>query len=131
MTVILPAAVLAALAVDAATHELLTDVRLAMKRADLSLDYVARCCLVPPEKLSHQLAGRLPFTYCWRILANAEIRESDFWPELLALRAERFDRALVSSELGVLVARVTALVDAVKKPMARMDLAVEQKVKVG
>jgi hypothetical protein len=48
----------AALAIDASAKCLVADVRLAMKRADLSLDWVARTIQVPVPKLSDQLNGR-------------------------------------------------------------------------
>ena len=123
---------LGAAAVDATTADLLADVRLALKRADLSLDYVARCIGIHYSKLSRQLAGDEPFTLCWRILASSEIRQTEFWPEFLALRAARVDRAVVSSTLGQLVASVSELVAATKKPMAKMELpAIELNAKVG
>jgi hypothetical protein len=51
----------AALAIDASAKCLVADVRLAMKRADLSLDWVARTIQVPVPKLSDQngRAGQL------------------------------------------------------------------------
>lgn len=120
---------LGATVVDAAAKELAADVRLAMKRADLSLDYVSRVLGVPGPRLSDQLLGKLPFTYFWRFTAR-EIRESDFWTELLAIEAERYHATLVLlPELSTLIHRVEELVG--HKPMARMDLppaASEKKV---
>lgn len=110
----------AALAIDHAARELVGDVRLAMKRADLSLDFVSRVTGVPPQRLSDQLNGKTPFTAFWRFTAR-EIRESGFWLELVALRAARVDRYVVNREIGHLIERVEELVG--QKPMARMTPA--------
>lgn len=99
----------AVLAIDRAARDLVADVRLAMKRADLSVDFVSRCTGVPPSRLSDQLNGKTPFTAFWRF-GTAEMRETDFWVEFLELQAERVDRMLVSRDLGTLVAKVEAMV---------------------
>lgn len=112
----------AAYVIDEGARELAADVKLAMKRADLSVDFVARVIGVPRPKLSDQLNAVTPFTSFWRFTAR-EIRDSDFWPELLELRARRLDRALVKSDLARLVMRVEQLVGAEPKRMAKAALA--------
>ena len=94
--------------IDEAARDLAADAKLAMKRADLSLDFVARVINVPRPKLSEQLNGNLPFTFLCRF-AGREMWETDFWAEFLELRARRIDRALVSSSLGRLVVAVERL----------------------
>lgn len=100
---------LAAFQVNDASRELVADVRLAMKRADLSVDFVARCTGVPAPKLSDQLNGKTPFTSFWRFIAP-EIKASRFWDELFALRAERHGGVYVRGDLAVLVRGVERLV---------------------
>lgn len=90
-------------------RELVADVRLAMKRADLSLDYVARCTSVPVQRLSDQLNAKTPFTSFWRFVAP-EIKASRFWDELFAIRAERHGGIYVRGELAALVRGVEQLV---------------------
>lgn len=109
----------AAYVIDAAARDLVVDVRLAMKRADLSLDYVARATGVPHSRLSDQLNGKTPFTAFWRFTAP-DIRDSDFWIEFLTLRVERVDRSVVMRDLGRLVGAVEVLIG--HKPMQKMAL---------
>jgi hypothetical protein len=130
----------AALAIDHAAIGLLEDVRLAMKRADLTSDWVARSIDVPPQKLSDQLLGKAPFTAWWRF-STAALDGTDFWDEFLDLRAKRRSRALVRTDLWQFIAAVRevvlaredmryAVLDAVdaavsgaRKPMAKAALA--------
>jgi hypothetical protein len=97
--------------IDQAARDLAADVRLAMKRADLSLDYVSRVIRVPPNKLSDQLSGKAPFTV-WCRFVTLELQQTEFWPEFLALRAERTNQWLVKLDLlAMLVVKVTELVN--------------------
>lgn len=100
-----------AFAMNDRTRELLADVRLAMKRADLSVDYVARVCGVPPNKASDQLRGVSPFTALWRLFSAPEICGSAFEAELLTLRAERKDRTVVRADVGVVLEQSVLLVE--------------------
>jgi hypothetical protein len=113
-----------ALAIDHAAKELVGDVRLAMKRSDLSLDYVSRVTGVPPQRLSDQLNGKTPFTAFWRF-TRAEIRETAFWPEFLGIRNERCGLVQVPRDLGLLVASVRELVS--MNPVALAATADERK----
>jgi hypothetical protein len=85
-------AVGAALQIDEAARDFCADVRMAMKRADLSLDFVARSIRVPGNKLSRQLHGYDPFTYFWRFTALDVL----FWLELTRIRAQRLGGELVT-----------------------------------
>lgn len=125
MTVMLFSFVLFGATVDAAAKQLAADVAKAMKRADLTQDYVARVLRIPPSKLSLQLSGQLPFTTLWRFFTNAEIADTEFRREFFEIQAERIDRRMVALDLGALV---TSLQDALgKKPMAKMALSEAQK----
>ena len=105
----------ATLTVDqVALHWLLADVRLAMKRCDLSMDYVARCIGIPPCKLSLQLNGHAPFTSFWRLFACQELRDTDFQIEFLDIQARRVDRALVAVDLSRLLAGVEQLTSSLR-----------------
>lgn len=106
---------------DAAGQKLAALVALAMKRADLTQDYVARCTGIPPNKLSEQLAGKTPFTGLYRILSNVELRqETELWCELVELLAHEIDRRVVPVDLGTIVAKLEEIVG--KPKAARMDL---------
>lgn len=107
----------AAFGITDESKALVGDVRLAMKRADLSLDYVARCTGVPVPKLSDQLNSKTPFTAFWRFIAP-EILASGFWHELFALRAERQGGVYVRGELAALVRSVQQLVSEKKEQRA-------------
>ena len=106
----------AALAIDAL---LAADAKLAMKRADLTLDYVSRVTSVPLSRLSDQLNGKTPFTSFWRFFAG-EMRDTDFRLEFLDIQAARVDRFLAPRDLGALITGVQALVG--HKRMAKADL---------
>lgn len=107
----------AGLVLDDCGSELAADVRLAMKRADLTLDYVSRVLRVPPNKLSDQLNGKRPFTFFWRFFSSAELRaETDFRSEFLDILARRIDRIVLPR--GVTVVSVSAA----KKRMAKAAL---------
>lgn len=111
--------VVTVIAIDQAARELGADVRLAMKRANLSLDFVARCFgLSQSSKLSVQLDAKQPFTFYRRFFESAEILASAFEAEFLAIRAERRRLALVRSDVGELIARLEAVLPA-KRPMAK------------
>lgn len=115
-----------ALVIDAAARELVADVRLAMKRADLTLDYVACVTKVPYQRLSDQLNAKTPFTSFWRFTCR-EIKETRFWPEFLKLQEERFGYEQVSRDLGMLIAKVAELVN--HKPVmakAALELPTEE-----
>lgn len=114
----------AALAIDAAALVLVADVRLAMKRADLSLDFVSRVTGIPPQRLSDQLNGKTPFTGFWRF-ATREMRETDFWTEFIEIQADRVNRVVVRADVGALISKLDSLVG--PKPMAKADLPVQQK----
>ncbi len=125
MTVLLFTFVMFGAAIDAAAKQLAADVARAMKRADLTQDYVARVLGIPPSKLSLQLSGQLPFTTLWRFFVNVEMQQTDFRLEFFDIQAERIDRRMVAMDLGALV---TSLQDAFgKKPMAKMALETAQK----
>src|SRR6476469_5039096 len=91
------------------SRQLVADIRLAMKRSDLSLDYVARCICVPVPKLSEQLNGKQPFTSWWRFF-SPEINGTSFWHEWHAIRAERHGGVYVRGQLAALVRGVEQLV---------------------
>lgn len=115
----------------AADPDLAADAKLAMKRADLSLDYVARCTGIPHSRLSDQLNGKLPFTGFWRFFVG-DMRETDFRVEFLELQADRLNRVLVRADLGLLLARVETLIAASRKPMVKAALPEDgQKAQVG
>lgn len=108
---------------DCAARKLATTVALALKRADVTQDYVARVTGIPPNKLSLQLSGQAPFTGLCRILISHELRhETDFWQELVMLMAQSIDRALVPNDIAALVSKVDQLVN--KKHMAKAALIV-------
>jgi hypothetical protein len=109
----------AALAIDQAARDLVGDVRLAMKRADLSLDYVSRVTGVPIQRLSDQLNAKTPFTSFWRFFVG-EMRETDFQCEFLSIQAGRVDRMVVRCDLGQLIAKVEQMTAGVKR-MAKVQ----------
>ena len=114
----------AAIAIDAV---LAADAKLAMKRADLTLDYVSRVTGVPLQRLSDQLNGKTPFTSFWRLFTG-EMRETDFLSEFLDIQATRIDAVMVRGEkLAGLVLRMDFLLGSTPKPMAKAELAVPQK----
>jgi predicted XRE-type DNA-binding protein len=113
----------AAIAIDECARQLAADVALAMKRADLTQDFVSRCINVPRPKLSDQLAGKASFTTLWRFFVVREIRESEFLVELLDILGQRVDRALVQSDIARLVATVDALLGRQHAREARKRMA--------
>lgn len=120
-----------AIVIDQAALLLIADVKLAMKRADLSLDWVARTIRVPGPKLSDQLNGKAPFTAFWRF-GIGEMRATDFWLEFSELQLGRVGRVSVPRDLGALLDKVNQLADRfgpVKPRMAKADLPDAQKVK--
>lgn len=122
----------AAFAIDECARLLISDVRLAMKRADLSLDFVARTIKVPIPKLSDQLNGKTPFTSWWRF-ASKEIRATDFWLEFHDIEAGRLNRMLVRYDVGRILAGVDELVEDMRgrKRMAKATLAAADARKAG
>ena len=112
----------AALVVDEAARELGALVKLAIKRADLTQDQVARFIGVPIPKLSDQLNGKVPFTSLWRFFVAPEMRETDFVSELLGVLAPRVNLALVSQDIGDVLAGLTELLHHHRKPMAKASL---------
>lgn len=109
----------AAIAIDAAARQLLADVKLAMKRADLSQDFVCRVTGVPLQRLSDQLNGKTPFTAFWRF-ATQEMRDTGFWLEFVDIQAARVNRELVRVDLGALISKLDAFVGG--KPMVKAAL---------
>ena len=113
--------------VDEAAKQLAADVKLAMKRADLSLDYISRVLSVPVSRLSDQLNGKTPFTFFWRF-SHREIRDlTEFWPEFMDIQADRMNRLLVRADLGRLIARLDESLAACPKRMVKAALPVQQK----
>jgi hypothetical protein len=93
----------------------------AMKRADLTQDYISRVTRIPAARLSDQLSGKLPFTGFVRFGCR-EIRENTFfWTAFVEVLADRVDRAVVPVDVARLVAGVEELVGQ-KRRMARMSL---------
>lgn len=115
----------ATVVLDRASRQLVADVRLAMKRADLSLDYVSRVTGIPPSRLSDQLNGKTPFTGFWRFWVG-EMRDTDFRIEFLELQAGHVDRLLVRVDLGALIQRLDELVTSTRMAKANLT-APEQK----
>lgn len=109
----------AAIAIDAV---LAADAKLAMKRADLTLDYVSRVTLVPVQRLSDQLNGKTPFTCLWRFFTG-EMRETDFALEFYEIQLQRADAVIVRGErLTSLLLRLDLLLGTTPKQMAKADL---------
>ena len=108
-----------------ATHELDTWLAAltkdAMRRADLTQDYVARVTGIPPNKLSEQLSGQRPFTGLVRFGCREMREETDFWTEFAAGLADRVDKALVPRDLGSLVSGVEELIGT-KRRMVKAGL---------
>jgi hypothetical protein len=100
----------AAFVADQATRDLAADALEAVRNSNVTIDYIAQVIRAPRQKLSDQLHGKAPFTLFCRFANRELIQHSDFWPEFLDLRARRFQRSLVSSELGVLLTGVERLV---------------------
>lgn len=115
---------LAAVVLDQASNELAVDAKLAIKRADLTLDYVSRCTGVPLSRLSDQLNGKTPFTAFWRLWVG-EMRDTDFRIEFLEIQARRVDRFFVRADVGKLIVRLDELVTTVR--MAKASLPEEPK----
>lgn len=107
----------AAMAVDAV---LAADARKAMKRADLTLDFVSRATGVPYSRLSDQLNGKTPFTAFWRFFTG-EMLDTDFRAEFLEIQCERLDRVPVPRQLGLLVAGLDELLST-KRVMAKAHM---------
>jgi hypothetical protein len=104
----------ATLAIDSVGLQLVADIKLALKRADLSLDYVSRVTGVPIQRLSDQLNGKTPCTSLWRLLAAPEMQDTDFRLEFLDIQARRMDRALVAVDLSRLLAGVEQLTSSLR-----------------
>ena len=108
--VILSAALISAtLAIDSAAMQLVADIKLALKRADLSLDEVSYATGVPIQRLSDQLNGKTPCTCLWRLLVAPGMRDTFFRLEFFTIQAERIDRAVVTVDLSRLLAGVEKL----------------------
>lgn len=95
--------------IDQAARDLAADAKLAMKRADLTLDFVSRVTRVPLSRLSDQLNGKTPFTSLWRFYAFEEMRQTDWRVEFGELQADRIQRLLVSADFRELLSKVDAL----------------------
>lgn len=114
----------AAFAVD---QQLAADAKLAMKRADLSLDYVSRAIGHEDKpyslsKLSDQLNGKTPFTAFWRFFVG-DMRETAFREEFFAIQADRIGHAFIpNAQIAGLVSRLDFLLGTVPKPMLKADL---------
>jgi hypothetical protein len=93
----------------------------AMDRAGLTQDYVSHVTGIPANKLSDQLAGKVPFTGFCRFGYQEIRRDTQFWPEFANVLADQVDRALVPRDLGTLLERVTELVSGQKR-MLKADL---------
>lgn len=82
MITLMAYAVCGAAVIDHAARELAADARLAMKRADLTLDYVARATGVPHSRLSDQLNGKTRSPPCGGSSSGrcaTPISASSFW----------------------------------------------------
>ena len=127
MTVTLCALCAAAYLAD---QQLAADAKLAMKRADLSVDYVARATSYSRERLSDQLNGKEPFTAFWRFFVG-EMRETEFRAEFFAIQAARIDGFFMRGERAVaLLTRMDVLLGTTPKPIAKADLRSEPEQKV-
>jgi hypothetical protein len=104
----------ATLAIDTVALQLVADIRLALKRADLSLDEVSYATGVPIQRLSDQLNGKTPCTCLWRLLVAPEMRVTLFRLEFLTIQAERIDRAVVGVDLSRLLAGVEQLTSSLR-----------------
>lgn len=103
--------------------KLAASVAVAMKRADMTQDYVQRVTQMSGSKLSDQLAGKDRFTGLCRILESDEIQQhTDFWIEWLSIQAEAHGRVLLPKDHGVLLAKVDRLLDGLTKPMVKAGL---------
>lgn len=124
----------AAFVINELGRALIEDVKLAMKRSNLSLDYVARVTNTPISRLSDQLNGKDPFTAFCRFYASDELRDKTmFWQEFQPLQDARINRLCLAVDLGALLTKVealTALVGARPKVMARAGLPVARKARV-
>jgi hypothetical protein len=120
-TVITFVGIAASLAIDAV---LAADAKLAMKRADLTLDYVSRVTGIPLQRLSDQLNGKTPFTGFWRFFTG-EMRETDFFHEFMEIQCRRMGGTYCPTGLGELVDSVRTLVEIAgeKKRMAKASFA--------
>jgi hypothetical protein len=117
----------AGVALDETARQLAADVRLAMKRADLSLDYVSRVLVVPPNKLSDQLNAKAHFTYLRKFFISRELREeTDFLSEFFDIFADRINRIALPRGVSVLFAKV----DGTPKRMAKAELPAPRLVPV-
>lgn len=94
----------------------------AMKRADLTQDYVSRVTRITPARLSDQLSGKLPFTGLVRFGCEEIRLHTDFWTEFADVLAARVNCALVPRDLGSLLAGVEELVG-MKRRMAKAPQA--------
>ena len=110
-----------ALGINQHARELAEDVRLAMKRADHSVDFTARSAVMPPPKLSDQLRAVATLTALWRFFAAPELVASEWEVEFLDLRAKRRGLTLVRSDVGALLTRLDeALIG--KRPILKAEL---------
>lgn len=112
----------------AVDQQLAEDSRLAMKRADLTLDWVCRAIGDGPDKpyamnkLSEQLSGKRPFTAFWRFFVG-EMAQTDFRAAFFEIQAERIDALFLRRSRAVdLLARMDFLLGS-PKPMAKASYA--------
>jgi len=112
---------------DPAAQLLAVDMRDAIHLSCRSLKSIAIDLDVPMNKLSDQLNGKTPFTYCWRILAMFP----DVRLEFCDIQAQRVEAMLVrSAEIRELIAEVKQFTTGVRKRMAKSALPNQQKAEV-
>jgi hypothetical protein len=115
--------ILGALAIDG---QLAADAKTAIKRADLTLDYVSRVTGIPIQRLSDQLNGKTPFTGFWRLFTG-EMRQTDFALEFFDIQAGRIDAVVLRGERLIgLVMRMDVLLGSTPKPVAKASLMFEE-----
>lgn len=102
-------------------RQLIADVRLALDRADCSIDLSSRCARISQPKLSDQLRGVSPFTAMSRLFTADQLADSEFEAEFLAIRAKRRGLALVRADVGDLIARLDDALG-IRKSMAKAEL---------
>lgn len=112
--------VLAPVFTDAAAKFLAADVKKALEHAVVPLKVAAIELDVPLNKLSDQLNGKAPFTYCWRFFAwddadpTVATHAEDFKKAFLNLQADRIGAVLVQGpDLCDLVRSVRELISRV------------------
>lgn len=112
----------AAFEINGHARDLIADARLALDRADCSIDFSSRCARMPQPKLSDQLRGVLPFTSMWKLFAADELYASEFEAEYLSLRAKRRGLLIVRGDLGALLTRLDELLDGHRPTMVKAVL---------